>query len=67
MGADNSHLRVKLEDRNGRIHTLIAFGHGYELGEWEKDSEHRLLVTVEENIWNLQRRVQLRLVDHRGI
>ena len=65
MGTGNEHLKITLQDENGRLHTLVAFGRGGDLAEWEKNSVHQLLMTVQENVWNAQRRVQLHLVDHR--
>ena len=67
MGAGHEHLRITLEDEIGRLHTIVAFGRGQDLRQWERNSVHRLLVTVQENVRNGQRRVQLQLVDVRKL
>ncbi|EPZ43810.1 single-stranded-DNA-specific exonuclease RecJ [Alicyclobacillus acidoterrestris] len=65
MGQGNQHLRIRVSDDTGCSQTVLAFGYGQTIDEWYVGSEHELLVTVQENIWNAERRIQLRLVDHR--
>ncbi|WP_407655198.1 hypothetical protein [Alicyclobacillus dauci] len=65
IGSRKEHLRITVVGDKSRSHTLLAFGRGGDVNAWQVGTVHRLLVTIQENIWNTQRKLQLLLVDHR--
>jgi single-stranded-DNA-specific exonuclease len=65
MGADKQHLKVIVSE-NGGIgfpYQMVAFGHGDEVDEWRNARTRHLLVTLNENVWNDEKSIQLMMVD----
>ena len=67
MGSTKHHLRVMVSENNriGRTYPLIAFGEGENATQWKQTSTVHLLATLNENVWEGQRSIQLMLVDAR--
>lgn len=62
VGQHGDHLRLKAGDRN---HTAIAFRFGEFANELQKRETVDLVFTLDENVWNGNRELQLKIVDMR--
>lgn len=66
VGADGAHLRLKLYDPNrGRLVEAIAFRQGSRIDELLKSRYIDLVYSIEQDEWQGQPRLQLRVTDFR--
>lgn len=66
VGADGAHVRLKLYEPNrGKIVEAIAFRQGSRIDELLKARHVDLVYAIEQDEWQGQRRVQLRVIDFR--
>ena len=63
VGADNTHLKLEIEDASGRTMPAIAFGWGNNLAQYKKAPSFDVLYTLEENHYQGHVSLQLQLKD----
>ena len=64
IGADMSHLRINAKTKSGSI-SGIGFGMGHYIDNLKDCQEFDICYSIEENEWNGQKKLQLRLFDLR--
>ncbi|RIV28766.1 single-stranded-DNA-specific exonuclease RecJ [Alicyclobacillaceae bacterium I2511] len=63
MGKTGQHLKAWLKTGTGSTQPIVAFGYGDDLAAFSPGSRRHLLVALEENHWQGQSSLQLRLLD----
>jgi single-stranded-DNA-specific exonuclease len=62
VGAENKHLKMRLES-GGQEFGAIAFGFGERLGDLDPQVPVNIAYTLEENVWNGKRSLELKIRD----
>lgn len=65
VGADASHLRLKLSDDTGGIHEAIGFGMANKYEWLEAGMKAEFAYSISENIWNNARKHQIEIIEIR--
>ncbi len=62
VGADGKHLKLKLE-KNGKVFDTIGFGMGDKYMKVMKVAQLDVAYSIEENVWNGRKSIQIKLKD----
>ncbi len=62
VGVEGRHLKLTLE-QNEKVFYAIGFGMGDHFLKLTPDNEIDIVYTLEENVWNNQRSIELKLKD----
>ncbi len=66
MGSTGSHLRLRVEDGEGKSYRFVGFGFGNKLGVLRIGEKLDIAYEISLNEWNGKREVQCRIVDIRS-
>ena len=65
VGADNKHLKLAVMQGTGNAIQAIGFGLGNKLDQIQNGQTFDILFNIEENVWNGNRSIQLKIKDLR--
>ena len=63
VGREEKHLKLEIRDNNNNSFRAIAFGKGYLCDDIRKSNSLDVLYSIEENSWNGESQIQLKIKD----
>ena len=63
VGREDKHLKLEIGDNNNNSFRAIAFGKGYMYDDIKKSDSLDILYSIEENSWNGESQIQLKIKD----
>ena len=63
VGIEDKHLKLEIGDNNNNSFSAIAFGKGYMCDDIRKSNSLDILYSIEENSWNGESQIQLKIRD----